>query len=459
MLQSLDSLAVRLGTGLSALPRIDLRDFELPDLGPVSEQLAALADQAAVEAREYGQGDRSAEREAQAKLDRQKAKELARLKVSKESQLETALYNKGTRALDAGRWSQAVEAFASAIAQKGPRADGALYWKAYAEFKLAQRAAALATLQALKSGYPSSGWLKEAQALEVEMSGAAAATTGSAGEDDELKLLAINGLLRADASDERALPVLEKILKSQQTPQVKKRALFVLSQNQTPRSRDIMMNVARGSSNPDLQLEALRFIGMSGNKGDLQLLADTYTSSKDSDVRRVILETYMMTGQVELVARAAKAEPDERLRRQAIHLLGAMHASAELDRLYQGENSEFVRQAIVEAFMASGDGDRLVQIAKSDKDQAMRVRAVEMLGALGKGQQTAFMLGIYGTAGQSRELKLAVVNALFIAGESKTLVDLARKESEQPLRKAIVERLSVMNSKEATDYLMELINK
>ena len=34
------------------------------------------------------------------------------------------------------------------------RADGALYWKAYAEYKLAQKAAALATLQELKTSYP-----------------------------------------------------------------------------------------------------------------------------------------------------------------------------------------------------------------------------------------------------------------------------------------------------------------
>jgi hypothetical protein len=36
-------------------------------------------------------------------------------------------------------------------------------------------------------------------------------------------------------------------------------------------------------------------------------------------------------------------------------------------------------------------------------------------------------------------------------------VDLARKESDPVMKKSIVQRLSMMHSKEATDYMMELL--
>jgi hypothetical protein len=377
-------------------------------------------------------------------------------RVREESSRDRSLYSRGTAALDAGRWSRAVEAFAAAAELKGSRADGALYWKAYAEYKLAQKAVALATLQQLKTAYPESPWLKEGRALEVEMSGSAAATEATA-SDEELKLLAINGLMRVE--DERAIPMLEKILTSQQSPQLKKRALFVLSQSKSPKAREAVLGIAKGGSNPDLQLEALRYVAMFGGTQNLQVLSDIYASSEDVDVKRRILEAYLISGQRELVLNAARSESDIALRAQAVRLLGAMRATAELDKLYQAETSVEVKRAVIEAYMAGGDAERLAQVAQSDKDAAMRLRAIEMLGALGRGKNTTFMTGLYYAQGQSADAKRAVINGLFVSGDAKTLVDIARKETDPALRKSLVERLSLMKSKEATDFLMEIINK
>jgi phenylpyruvate tautomerase PptA (4-oxalocrotonate tautomerase family) len=41
--------------------------------------------------------------------------------------------------------------------------------------------------------------------------------------------------------------------------------------------------------------------------------------------------------------------------------------------------------------------------------------------------------------------------------DAKALVDLARKESDPAMKRTIVERLTMMHSKEATDYMMELL--
>lgn len=388
-------------------------------------------------------------REAEARAEITRARERAG------QSRDHAYYLKGTAALDASRWSQAVEAFAAAAAQRGSRADGALYWKSYAEYKLAQQAAALATLQELRKDFPDSRWLKEASALQAEMSGNTA--PASAGSDDELKLLAINGLLQADP--DQAVPMLEKILASQQAPPLKKRALFVLSQSHAPRARDVVLGVAMGSSNPDLQLEAVRYLGVIGGAESIKTLGGLYGSSKDTELKRRILETYSISGQKELVAQVATSESNSELRLQAVRLLGAMRATAELDRLYQTEASADVRRAIIEGFMVGGDSDRLIHVARTDKDMALRLRAVEMLGATGRGKNTAVMLELYQAQGQSVEIRRAAVNGIFISGDAKALVELARKEPDPSLRKAIVERLSVMKSKDATDYLMELISK
>jgi len=48
---------------------------------------------------------------------------------------------------------------------------------------------------------------------------------------------------------------------------------------------------------------------------------------------------------------------------------------------------------------------------------------------------------------------------LFAQGDARTLVDLARNETDTEMRKRIVERLKPHEGEEATDYMLELINK
>jgi hypothetical protein len=48
---------------------------------------------------------------------------------------------------------------------------------------------------------------------------------------------------------------------------------------------------------------------------------------------------------------------------------------------------------------------------------------------------------------------------LFVQNNAEALVALARKESDPAMKRALVQRLSVMKSKVALDYLVELLGK
>ena len=52
------------------------------------------------------------------------------------------LYRSGQKAIDEGRWSEAVSIFTQVAERGGPEADAGLYWKAYAQDRLGQRAEA-----------------------------------------------------------------------------------------------------------------------------------------------------------------------------------------------------------------------------------------------------------------------------------------------------------------------------
>ena len=60
--------------------------------------------------------------------------------------------------------------------------------------------------------------------------------------------MALRGLMQSDA--DRAMPILEKMLAETNSQKVKERALLYSSQSGTPRSREILTNVAKDGSNP-----------------------------------------------------------------------------------------------------------------------------------------------------------------------------------------------------------------
>ena len=66
--------------------------------------------------------------------------------------------------------------------------------------------------------------------------------------DEELKLLALNGLMQSDP--DRALPLIENLLKSTQSPKLKKNAVYVLAQSNSARARTQLEQIARGGNSP-----------------------------------------------------------------------------------------------------------------------------------------------------------------------------------------------------------------
>lgn len=397
------------------------------------------------------------EREAAAKAREQSAQEReAAAKARQEAVRHQDLYHQGRSALDRSEWERARELFAQVMAEKGDRVDAAQYWMAYAQYKLGQAAAALDSLRALERAYPESKWLQEAKALELQMRGASASTVASS-SDDELKLLALNSLIASNS--DQALPALEKLLTGPNSPQVKKRALFVLSQSKSPKAREILAATARGGANPDLQLDALQYLAISGGAENFKLLQDIYAASADKAVKRRILEAYMVGGQKDALLRAATGEPDVELRKRAVNMLGAGNAKTELWELYQREKEVEIRKAALEGLFVAGDVDRMIEIAKTEKDPGLKAKAIQMVGLRRDPRASALLVELYWQAGQTSAVKKSVIDGLFIQANATALIDIAKKETDASLKKEVVSRLSVMKSKEATEYLLEIINK
>jgi hypothetical protein len=365
------------------------------------------------------------------------------------------LYDRARDLIEQGKFDRAVTDLDRLIGLKSNRTDAAMYWKAYSLSKLGQRADALATLNDLYKQFADSRWIRDARALEVEVRQASGQAVSPASQDDEeLKLMALRGIMQSDP--DQALPVLEKMLAGNNSPKVKDRALFVLSQSHSARAREIISGVARGNGNPDLQLRAIRYLGIMGGPDNRQLLADVYKASNDAAVKRSILRSFMTANDRERLFAAAKTETDAGLRGEAIRQLGVLHASSELAQLYQTETSIDLKKSILQSMFVGGDADKLIELAKNEKEPELRKTAIRNLGLMKRANATETLTGIY-ASDASIDVKKAVINALFLQNNAAGLVTLARAEKNADLKKDIVSKLSNMKSKEATDYLMELL--
>jgi HEAT repeat protein len=404
-----------------------------------------IADQA----RERADQDRErADRERErADRDRERAQQ-ARERV------ETS-YERAQDAIEREQWTQAIERFGAIVAANAPRADAALYWRAYAFDKLNRQADALTAVAQLLKTYPTSRWLNEAKALEIQVRQRAGQPVSPDQQNDEdLKLLAIQGLSQSDP--EQAVPLLEKFLQGNQSPRLKERALFVLAQSGSARARQVITGVARGNSNPDLQQKAIQYLGMNGTPANRQILGEIYESTNDIDIKRRILRAFMMSGDRQRVLAAATGEKSTELRVEAVRQLGMMGARDELWQLYQKEQSVDVRQQMLQGMMMSGDATHLIEVANSDSNMDLRRQAIRQLGMVGASRAGEALVTIY-TRQTDPGIKSAAIEALFIQGNAEALVGLARKETDRDMKRRIVEKLSIMRSPAATNYLLELL--
>ncbi len=359
------------------------------------EIAAAKAEASLEQAREEAQAAAERTREAAERARDRAGQERERAESLRER--AEAAYERASDALEERRWDEAIRSF-SEVPRASTRFDAAQYWTAYAQYKAGRAADALARLGELEKDFPQSRWLNDARALAIEVRQAQGRPPQPEAQDDEdLKLMAINSLMHSNA--ERAVPMLEQVLNSSASPRLKERALFVLAQSGSPQARQTIINYAKGSGNPEIQSKAINYLGLFGGADSGAALAEIYRTSQDVAVRK----------------------------------------------------------QVINAWFLKGDAARITELAKTEKNPELRREAITRLGMMGK--RTAGELRSLYSSEPDKQLKKAVLNAFFVQGNAQALIQIARTETDPELKRAAVSKLSVMDSKEAADYMMEVLQK
>jgi HEAT repeat protein len=371
------------------------------------------------------------------------------------------LYWQGQESLKQSDWNTALKRFAELEKQlraKEPQnADVAVYWQAYTLMQAKRTTEAKAAVERLHHDYPSSRWSKDADALLRQSQPAVkAAETATASNDEDIAEIAVEGLM--NAPPERAVPLLKKVLQSQHSDKVKKRALFVLSQIDEDAALDSVVDVAKNSNDPGLREEAIRMLGVSGEDRAIKRLGELYATSKDAREKRAIIQAWLVADRKDLILASARNEPDSSVRQVAIQALGALDASSELKQLFDSTKDAANQREIIQALGVAGDVKSLSAIAESTQPDNIRVEAIHALGVAGDEGGSAALVKLYPKA-TSPALREAVLQGLLIAGDSDELLQLYKQARTKEEKQALLRIITETSSDAALDVIESELKK
>ena len=308
------------------------------------------------------------------------------------------LYAQARTAIENGQFDAALNQLDSLIARfdgdlksASGRADAALYWKAYSEARQHHVDDALKTVERLKESFKDSRWLKDALALAVEVQQSSGRTVSPNQPDDDLKLLALRGLMRSDP--ERALTLIEQTLAGNGSTRVKANALFVLSQSRTPKAQAIISTFAKNGADPELQLKAIRYLGSARSAENSRVLDEAFRNATDDRVKRAVVRSYTMAGdRARLSAIAADAAQSDAVRGDAIQQLGVLKADDELVAIYRRESSPRLKDRALDGLFTSRNAARLVELARTETNPELKREIVEKLSHMRAKEATDYMV-------------------------------------------------------------------
>jgi HEAT repeat protein len=196
----------------------------------------------------------------------------------------------------------------------------------------------------------------------------------------------------SQVSGEKAEEFLLGILKESKDEEVQKRALFSLSQRRSDKSQAALREYASRADAPaELRQQAVFWIGQRKSEENARFLRDLFGRATDDDVReKVLFSLSQMRGmgnETFILEQAANTKLPIELRKQALFWAaqGTGVSTAQLSAIYDKNSDGEMREQVIFTLSQRGNRDtaavdKLLDIAKNEKDRELRKKAIFWLG-------------------------------------------------------------------------------
>ncbi|HEX5818879.1 MAG TPA: HEAT repeat domain-containing protein [Gemmatimonadales bacterium] len=193
----------------------------------------------------------------------------------------------------------------------------------------------------------------------------------------------------SQVNSDAAVSALDSILRLSKDAGVREKAIYALGQQESPRAAQSLRDLASNEQAPaELREKAVFWIGQRDDAASRTYLRDLYRKTSNAELKEKILFSVSQSSDPQArpwllgVVRDPK-EPME-ARKRALFWVGQQGATAaELSSLGNQITEPELREQMVFALAQSNDPaaiDRLIEIARSDKDREMRKKAIFWLG-------------------------------------------------------------------------------
>jgi len=411
-----------------------------------------------------------------------------------------SLYRSARQLLNGGRYVEAAGLLGDLI-RRYPRSTytpDAYYWEAFALYRTGdeanlrrasnlleyqashyQRAATRGDADALQArvygelarrGDPRAGqWVQEhANAGGTDTT--RATRTACTNEDDDPRVAAMNALMQMDAVN--AMPVIKQVLARRDSCSVelRRRAVFVVSQKRTAETEDVLLSVARNDPNGDVREQAVFWLSQVGSERAVTALDSILHGSSDEDVReKAVFALSQIHGprstQI-LRDYAAREDAPEDAREKAVFWLGQAHEgdnAAFLRDLFTRVTPQDLKEKILFSLsqMHSADNTRWLMDLAVNSREDVEVRKKALFWAGQTGADIADLVALYGRT-TDKDLKEQLIFVYSQRHEPQALdkiMDIARHETDHDLREKALFWLGQSHDPRAAQVLMEIINQ
>jgi HEAT repeat protein len=408
-----------------------------------------------------------------------------------------SLYRAARQLLSGGRYGDAATAFADLL-KRYPRSKytaDAYYWQAFALYKTgdAGNYRSARTLLDYYRTHFSRADNRDADALYAQVQAALAklgdqsaviwlrehaqpsdtsktSRCSESDDDDDPRIAALNALLQMDA--ESAMPILKQVLARRDScsVQLRRKAVFIISQKRTTETEDILLSAARGDPDQEVREQAVFWLSQVGSERAVTALDSILQSSTDEEIQKKALFALSQirgdrAGQI-LRDFAEKSTASDDAREQAIFWLGQAHSAqnaAFLRGLYARLTSDDLKEKVIFSVSQMHEADNgrwLLDLAQNDREPIeMRKKALFWAG------QTEATLpdltGIYDRT-TNEEMKEQLIFVYSQRHESEAvdkLIEIAKHDPNAELRKKAVFWLGQSHDPRARQALLDIINQ
>lgn len=399
-------------------------------------------------------------------------------------------YGAAQEALNQAEYLEAIELYKQAYEedQAGELAAKALYWRAFAHYKLGDQThlkRALQVLEMQRTRFPESPHMAEAEDLYVRVTGSLARlgdarsvrrvreiahTQRTQEHEYESRLAALNALMMMDS--ERALPILKKLLSDADTEaKLKRHALMVLTQVDDEEAEQILLEVVARETDPEMLAQSLFWLSQMHSDAALDAVLEAYRRTDSDEVKEAAIMAMSQThdrraGDL-LIGVARDVSAGSEIRCQAVYALSQIHLEGTADifmDLFKTSDDTQFKSMIMYAMTEVDHPASKTWFADIIKDPHESIE-VRQQGLHNAGQldliDVDFLRDVY-RSDNDPEMRTQVCYVLSQLDDPAAVdlaIDIVRSEDNPEVRHQAIYWLGQFEDPRIVDFLIELIEE